>query len=75
MILYTPLPPDLVLNGLEDRAEPAVEITMGHAILQVQPINPKQARIVRYISPNAQEYLDPRVAPGSIIEWDFRFKP
>lgn len=74
MILYTPLAPDQVLNGMEDAVEPPVDIQLGHAIMQVQPINAKQARVVRYISPIAHEYMDERIAPGAVIEWGFQTK-
>lgn len=74
MILYTPLDAEQVLNGMDDAVEPPVDIQLGHAIMQVQPINAQQARVVRYISPNALEYMDERVAPGAIIEWGFQYK-
>jgi hypothetical protein len=60
---------------MENEVAPPVEIRMGEAILQVQPLNARQARIVRLISPDAHRYLDPRMAPGTVIEWDYRFLP
>jgi hypothetical protein len=72
LILYTPLAADQVLNGMENAIVPPVEIRMGEAILQVQPIGARQAKIVRLISPDAQAYLNPGLAPGTVIEWEYR---
>ena len=73
MILYTPLSAEQGLNGMENEITPPAEIRMGEAILQVQPLNARQAKIVRLISPDAQAYLNPRLAPGTVIEWDYRY--
>ena len=75
MILYTPLAPEQVLSGWDDAPAPVVDIPMGNAILQVQPVDARRAKVVRLISPEAQAYLNPQLAPGAVIEWDYRFMP
>lgn len=69
MILHTPLPLEQVLEGWDKLRNPTMELTLGHAVMEIEPINAKQARIVRLISPYANDYLAPEFAPGTIVEW------
>lgn len=69
MILYTPMPLEQVLEGIEQPRAAAVELSLGGAWLEVEPIDARRARVVRLISPVAQDYLRPEYAPGAIIEW------
>lgn len=71
MIHYTILPLDKVLEGMEDleSGPQSLEIVMNGVIMQVQPINQTQATIVRLISCNPQDFLNPQYAPGRLIEF------
>jgi len=66
LILYTALPLERVLEGLEDLKAPE-EIVFGDMTLQVEPLDHGRARVVRLISPRAEDYLNPAYAPGAII--------
>lgn len=70
MIHYTVLPLEAVMEGIDHEDFPRpVEIVMNGVTMQVHPINARQARIVRLISCNLQDYLNPQYAPGRMIEF------
>lgn len=66
MILYTPLPLEQVLAGIDGLQAPE-EVTIGDMTLQVELLPRGEARVVRLISPRAEDYLDPAYAPGATI--------
>ncbi|HZG86770.1 YlzJ-like family protein [Paenibacillus sp.] len=68
MILYTPLPLEQIFQGIEDLKSP-VDIAMADITMQVEPVSATEARIVRLISPRAEDYLNPAYAPGRIIRY------
>lgn len=67
MIHYTILPLEAVMDGIEDMAANSIEVTVNGITMQVQPLNATQASIVRIISPNPQDYLNPQYSPGKVI--------
>lgn len=70
MIHYTVLPLEVVMEGIDQEEFPRpVEIVMNGVTMQVQLINAQQATIVRLISCNPQDYLNPQYAPGRMIEF------
>ncbi|MED4603308.1 YlzJ-like family protein [Paenibacillus validus] len=73
MTHYTILPMDKVMEGIDamESATQLLEIVMNGVTMQVQPINQTQATIVRLISCNPQDFLNPQYTPGRLIE----FKP
>ena len=71
MIMYTAIPQDQLWDGFDDKVEPYQEIYMNGLIMQVQPLNAYQAKIVRIVSPDPQDYLNPSYLPGQMI----RFRP
>lgn len=66
MILYTPLPLELVLEGFDQPREYR-EIKIDGVTMVVEKINDHQSRIVRLISTNPNDFLSPKYQPGSII--------
>lgn len=70
MMLYTAVPLEQIWQGYEQEVKPTMEIALGGVIMEVEPLNAKQVKMVRLISPNAQDYLNPRFAPGTIMEWN-----
>lgn len=70
MIHYSVLPIEAVMQGSEglDNAD-YMEITMNGVPMQVQRVNARQASIVRLLSCNPQDYLNPQYAPGRMIEF------
>lgn len=67
MIQYTVMPLDVVMNGIDEMKDHPMEVSVNGITMQVQPINATQATIVRLISPNPQDYLNPQYSPGRII--------
>ncbi|MEB3102628.1 YlzJ-like family protein [Ferviditalea candida] len=74
MIIYTIMPEDLLFQGMDDERGPYLEIEIDGVTMQVEPVNPQQAKIVRLISPVPEHYLNPKYAPGSMIEFSPRLK-
>ncbi|WP_282941910.1 YlzJ-like family protein [Paenibacillus sp. RC67] len=69
MIHYTVMPLEVVMEGIEEMEANQVEIVVNGVTMQVQPLNSNQATIVRLISGNPQDYLNPQYTPGRIIEF------
>ncbi|MBE1446463.1 YlzJ-like family protein [Paenibacillus sp. OAS669] len=69
MIHYTILPLDVVMEGIEELEDNSMEIVLNGITMQVQPLNSNQATIVRLISGNPQDYLNPQYTPGRVIEF------
>jgi hypothetical protein len=70
-MMHTIAPLDMVLDGMDKMEHTSVDIVMHGISMQVQPISATQASIVRLISGNPQDYLNPSYSPGRVIE----FKP
>ncbi len=65
MILYTVMPVEEVMQ--QDEKRQIVEIRVRGRIIQVEPVSPTEGRVVRVISTNPQDFLDPRVQPGNLV--------
>ncbi|MHB9145953.1 MAG: YlzJ-like family protein [Symbiobacteriia bacterium] len=70
MILWTPLPLELVTAGLEPAMPAPAEVRVRGRLVQVAPIGPGAGTVVRLISSDPQDYLDPQFQPGANITWD-----
>jgi hypothetical protein len=70
MIMYTPLPLEAVLEGMEDMKDDLSEISLNGVRLQVKMLSQNEAQVVRLISPDPQQYLNPAYAPGSYIHFN-----
>ena len=71
MVLHTPLLPEEVLRGYESFAPEYVEIDCPGGKMVVEMLSPAEGRLVRLISPRAEDYLKPEYQPGFILT----FKP
>lgn len=68
MILYTVLPLEDVLEGVEQDPQPTIQLSLGGGILvEAEPLGSFQARVVRVLSTDPRHYLEPHCQPGSII--------
>jgi hypothetical protein len=63
MILYTVLPIETVLEGLEQERN-FVDIQLEGLTLTVEPVSLEEAVIVRVISTDPRHYLNPQFSPG-----------
>lgn len=70
MILYTIVPLQSVLDGSENYQPVYSEIPwQDGGTLVVEQCGVHSARVVRLISSNPNDYLDPELQPGNIIEY------
>lgn len=69
MILYTAVSPETVLEGIDTYQPEYIEIKLNGLDVQVEMLNGTQARIVRLLSPNPNDYLNPSYSPGTVIEF------
>lgn len=68
MIIWTVLPIEQVLEGI-DKPPSYEEIEYEGINLQVERLSPTQCRIVRIISTNPLDFLQPNFQPGQIISF------
>lgn len=71
MILYTQLPIEAVLDGLDTPPPPTADIEVNGVLMQIEMASPYEGKIVRLLSPDPMHYLNPAYAPGQRIA----FKP
>lgn len=69
MILYTVVPLEMVLEGMDQFNPRYEEIDWQGIKLVVEPQGSFQAKIVRLVSPNPRDYLNPLLAPGNVIHF------
>lgn len=68
MIIYSTVPLEVIFENNEQVNKQEIqEVTFGHATMLVEPVNSFEGRIIRLISPDPQDYLNPRFAPGQTI--------
>ncbi|WP_031514465.1 YlzJ-like family protein [Desulfofalx alkaliphila] len=69
MILYTPMQLELVLEGIEPQFNNKQrEVKIGSSTLIVEDSAWGSSRVVRLISTNPNDYLNPRYTPGTEIQ-------
>jgi hypothetical protein len=66
MILYTVLPIEIVLEGL-DQERDFIDIQLQGLTITVEPVSLEEAVIVRIISTDPSHYLNPQLSPGRKI--------
>ncbi|CAM3933434.1 YlzJ-like family protein [Paenibacillus alkaliterrae] len=69
MTLYTNMPLELVLEGLNDEAETLQEVWANGVKMQVSPIAPGIGKIVRLLECSLDDYLNPNLTPGTIVNY------
>jgi hypothetical protein len=67
MTLYTAMPLELVLDGIQNEPGPFVEVTIQGVTLQLLPVAPGIGRIVRLLTAPLESYLRPEYLPGQTI--------
>ncbi|MGI6128881.1 MAG: YlzJ-like family protein [bacterium] len=68
--LYTPLPLELVLAGNEEFSPSYEEISVRGRKVLVEKKDSTHASVVRVISTNPSDYLDPTLFPGAVVTFD-----
>lgn len=67
MILYTPLPMEMIFQEHDANFPKQETIEIEGGLLLVEPVSDNQYKIVRLISSDPQLYLKQQYAPGEII--------
>ncbi|QJD83318.1 YlzJ-like family protein [Cohnella herbarum] len=67
MTLYTILPLELVLDGIQNDPPPYVEATVQGVTMQLLPLAPGIGKIVRLLSAPLDYYLLAEYAPGQTV--------
>lgn len=68
MILHSVIPSEVVFENYEQVGKMEMrELQFGSITMLVEPTGAFEGRIIRMISPNPQDYLNPRFAPGQKI--------
>lgn len=69
MIIYTSMPLEWVYEGYDSFEPVYEEIVYNGVQMVVEPCGPFEGRIVRLLSPNPQDYLNPSYTPGKMIHF------
>lgn len=68
MIIYSVMPQEVIFENFDQMEKADVrEVKMGGITMLVEPTGPYEGKIVRLISPDPQDYLNPSYAPGQTI--------
>lgn len=68
MTLWTVMPLELVF-GPQEPAVPYEEVEYGGTKLMVERLSPTEGKIVRVISSNPDDFLNPRYQPGTLLTY------
>ncbi|MHA6484339.1 YlzJ-like family protein [Paenibacillus sp. strain BS8-2] len=71
MTLHTIMPLELVLQGYENEGELTLDVRVKGIKMTVVPVAPGYGKIVRLLECSLYDYLDPTLAPGTLISYDF----
>lgn len=71
MTLYTVLSMEQVFEGAIQVTRPLQEVNIQGMLMQVEPLEGGQARIVRLLQCPLDKYLDPAYMPGALINYIF----
>jgi hypothetical protein len=68
MTLWSIIPPELILNDIEN---PPIfeEIQCNNIKMLVEKISPTQCKVSRLLTTDPQDYLHPQIQPGSILTY------
>lgn len=73
-MIYSIIPTEeLFFDGWEKTISAATDVTIGGITMQVVSDNDGQAQIVRLISGNPNDYMNPAFMPGSKIRFEAKF--
>ena len=69
-MLYTPMPLELVLAGSDDFRPVYEEVSIRGRKVLLEKKDATHARVVRIISTNPSDFLDPSLFPGAVITFE-----
>ncbi|MDT3698924.1 MAG: YlzJ-like family protein [Thermincola sp.] len=68
-IIYTPVPIEQILDGIEKDGPQYQELEVGGAKLLVEQLNMDKCRVVRLISTNPADYMKNEFQPGTELKF------
>lgn len=68
MIHYAALPPELIFQGCESYTPEYLTIPFARGSIVMEPLSATEMRIVRLMSSDLRDYLNPALQPGRIID-------
>lgn len=66
MTLYTEVPMEQILEGM-DKLEHLMEMEYQGITMKLRPLDGQRMELVRIISPNPQDYINPAYTPGTVV--------
>lgn len=69
MIMYTAMPLELVFDGYAEFNPTYAEVEYNGVKMLIESAGPFQGKIVRLLSSNPQDYLNPNYSPGTVIHF------
>ncbi|GGG11880.1 YlzJ-like family protein [Paenibacillus abyssi] len=69
MTLYTNMPLELVLEGMQQERPPLIETIVDGVRLQLEPVTPGVGKIVRLLHGSLNDYLRPELMPGQLLAY------
>lgn len=74
-MIYSVIPPEqLFYDGWEQAVPQVKEVVISGITMQVHELQDGKAQIVRLISPNPMDYMNPRYMPGTIVQYTAAFE-
>lgn len=70
MIIYSPVPIEFIFEGYDQMKLNYREIQIENTTMVVDQISSSEGKIIRLISPNPQDYLNPKYQPGTMIQFN-----
>lgn len=71
MLIHSVMPPQLTIEGL-GAASQSLEKVIDGTKVTVEPAGENTVRVIRIISTNPQDFLNPRLQPGSLIPYTLK---
>lgn len=72
MLIYSPMPPELIWEGYDEFKPQYEEINLDGILIQIEPLGNNHARVVRIFSTDPPDYLNSLYQPGNIIRYELQ---
>lgn len=67
-MLWSPMPTEVIMDGFDAPPRPVTELRHDGRLLMVEPVSANKVRLVRLISTDPNDFLNPALQPGRIVE-------
>jgi hypothetical protein len=73
MTIHSIVPMEIIFAGMEQQTYDYIEMTIGGIMMQVEVVGLNQAKIIRLLSCQPNDYLNPAYMPGTMISYQPSF--